>query len=209
MASIANTAKEDVTVVNYGTVLDNNRPTQSFVVTKGGEQAKFTGVKLQLNINGRDGSAYTTIKAGETVTVEHDLAPLYDFESLGEGDYEVTPLAQLPVVVAHVPGSRPELTPFRFTATPVAKVLLTGDISRRELMSPEKVKRATVNCTESPQAEFIAASYAESKVLAAIAADYITYNSTGALYKAYWRDNDPDAIRDSERLESCETVKLS
>ena len=203
-ASVKNTGTEDVTIVNYGTVLDNTRPTQSFTVTKGGEEAKFTGLKLHLDMNSLDDSAYTTIKAGETVTVVHDLASLYDFENLGEGSFEIAPLAQLPVVVSRVAGSRPELTPFDFEATPAAKVQLTGDIARRSLMDDEKVKRATVSCSNSSQNSYIAAAYSESKSLASIAASFASSNSSSSIYTAYWKTNSASTISSSEQLKYVE-----
>lgn len=145
-------------------------------------------------MNALDDSAYTTIKTGEVFTVEHDISSLYDFEGLGEGPFEIEPLAQLPIVVSRVPGSRPELSPFRFKATPIAKVQLTGDIARRSLVARDTAKRATVSCTTSPYAEFIAAAYTESKTLAAIAGNFVSNYSTSQLYAAYWNNNDPQTV---------------
>lgn len=151
-------------------------------------------------MDGLQDSAYTTIKAGETITVEHDLASLYDFESIGEGTFEIVPLGQLLVVVSRFAGSRPELTPFNFAATPAVKVQLSGDVARRSLMDKEKVKRATVSCSNSSQASFIASAYSESKSLAALAANYILINPSGPIYIAYFKTNPPATVRSSELL---------
>jgi len=149
-------------------------------------------------MGGLDDSAFTTIKAGETVTVVHDLSSLYDFEGLGEGAFEITPRAQLPIVVSRVSGSTPELNMFNFEATPAAKVQLTGDIARRSLMDEEKVKRATVSCSTSSYNSFITAAYSESKSLATIAANYLASNGTSSLTTAYWKTNSASTIRTSK-----------
>ncbi|KAH7102552.1 Deuterolysin metalloprotease family-domain-containing protein [Auriculariales sp. MPI-PUGE-AT-0066] len=193
VASVTNSGTEDVTVVNYGTVLDT-RPTKSFTVTSNGKVAGFTGIKVSLNMNTLSESAYTTIKAGETVTVEHDISNLYDFESLGAGNFEIAPNAKLPVVVSKVAGSSPELTPFVFESTPTASVKVTGDVARRSLPGGEKAKRATVSCSNSSQASFISASQTEGKALASGAASYITANSTSSLFTAYYKTNSPSTV---------------
>ena len=157
-------------------------------------------------MNALDDSAYTTIKAGETITVEHDISSLYDFEGLGEGPFEIEPLSQLPIVVSRVSGSRPELSPFRFKTTPIAKVLLTGDIARRSLVARDTAKRATVSCATSPYAEFIVASYTESKILAAIAGDFVSNYSTSRLYAAYWKGNNPQTVWSGKWRVNCRSV---
>ena len=43
-------------------------PTRSFVVKKDGTTVDFSGVKVAIELND---NAYTTIKSGESVTVEH------------------------------------------------------------------------------------------------------------------------------------------
>ena len=53
--------------LQYGTVLDQ-LPTRSFVVKKDGTTIDFSGVKVAIELND---NAYTTIKSGESVTVEH------------------------------------------------------------------------------------------------------------------------------------------
>ena len=82
-ASVANSGNKDVTILKYGTVLDNTHSTQSFTIAKGSDTVKFIGLKLQLDLNALDDSAYVTIKAGETVTVEHELFSVVAFSGLG------------------------------------------------------------------------------------------------------------------------------
>lgn len=68
---MTNTGSEDLKVLRYGTVLDSEIPTRSFTVSRDGVTADFTGVKLQLDIDSLDDSAFTVIPAGETILVEH------------------------------------------------------------------------------------------------------------------------------------------
>jgi deuterolysin len=48
-AFITNTGSEAVRVLNYGTVLDANHPSQSFTIFKDGRETPFTGVKVYLS----------------------------------------------------------------------------------------------------------------------------------------------------------------
>ena len=47
VATVKNVGDQDLRVLKFGTVLDNGSPTRSFVVTKDGEEAPFTGVKVR------------------------------------------------------------------------------------------------------------------------------------------------------------------
>jgi deuterolysin len=46
--SVTNTGSEAVKVLKYGTALDSELPTKSFVVTKDGKEASFGGIKVCL-----------------------------------------------------------------------------------------------------------------------------------------------------------------
>ena len=71
-AAVTNTGSEDIKVLKFGTVLDNHYPTRSFTVSKDGLVANFTGIKLQIDLEAIDDTAYVVIPAGETVIVEHE-----------------------------------------------------------------------------------------------------------------------------------------
>jgi hypothetical protein len=45
---VTNVGAEDVKVLKYSNILDYALPTQSFVVTKDGAQAAFTGIQVKL-----------------------------------------------------------------------------------------------------------------------------------------------------------------
>ncbi|KAH7101003.1 Metalloprotease [Auriculariales sp. MPI-PUGE-AT-0066] len=207
VASVTNTGTEDVTVLNIGTILDATRATKSFKVTKDDTPVAFTGVRIYPNMGNLPESAYTTIKAGETVTVEHDVSALYDFEGALEGDFTFTPNAVLPIVTNKIAGSAPELKIVELTDLPSAAVKLSGDLARRELPGSKNAKRATVSCSNSSRASFISQTYAESKVLAGYARDYASSNGTSSLVKAFWKTNSASTV--ATRFNSVATENTS
>lgn len=92
-ATVKNTGAETVKLLKYGTILDGDLPTKSFIVTKNDEEVEFTGIKVNaiyalkgtgcININSilcklsvsltdADDSAFAIIPAGESVTVTHN-----------------------------------------------------------------------------------------------------------------------------------------
>ena len=71
-AAVTNTGSSALKVVKYGTVLDSALPTRSFVVSRDGVEAAFTGVKLQVDLDQAGEDAFVVIPAGETVLVEHE-----------------------------------------------------------------------------------------------------------------------------------------
>jgi deuterolysin len=70
--AVTNTGSESVKVLKYGTALDAEHATKSFVVTRNGKEAAFSGIKMQVNPTIADDSAFVVIPAGETVTAVHD-----------------------------------------------------------------------------------------------------------------------------------------
>ena len=46
VAIVENIGDEDLKVVKFGTALDNEHPTRSFIVTKDGKEVPFTGVEV-------------------------------------------------------------------------------------------------------------------------------------------------------------------
>ncbi|EEB89613.1 hypothetical protein MPER_12267 [Moniliophthora perniciosa FA553] len=66
-ATVKNTGPKVVKILKYNTILDGSLPTHSFVVTKDGEEAPFTGVKPYVSLSDVDDSAYVVIPPGESV----------------------------------------------------------------------------------------------------------------------------------------------
>ncbi|TRM67412.1 Deuterolysin metalloprotease family-domain-containing protein [Schizophyllum amplum] len=171
-ATVTNTNSEDVKILKYGTVLDK-LPTRSFTVTKGDAAIDFTGVKASVQLND---DAYMTIKAGESVSVEHNLASLYDFTSAGAGSFTFEPKAEFKV------GAADEAISEKVESTTNSVTIDISDVAKPSMQE----KRATVSCSDSSLASFISSSYSEAKELASIAADYISSNGADSLFTAYY-----------------------
>jgi deuterolysin len=177
VSSITNTADKAVKVVQYGGVLDGSS-TQSFIVRKGGEEVRFAGVLPQLVLTQADEAMYRTIQPGETVTIQHRVASLYDFADAGVGEFTFEPLIRM---TESGSGALKEVP------LPTLAVQITKDVEDRHLVP---VKRATDKCTDAQKKAVIDSSYTESKALAKMAADYIgKKGAADTLYKAYFKDN--------------------
>jgi deuterolysin len=191
-AKIENTGSEAVKILNYATVLDGHRPTRSFTVSKDGKEVGFVGVKMNVDLENAGESAYTTIPAGESITVEHDnLASTFDFETAGTGSYTFEPLTIFQTVdeTADVKAKVDALVELDSTSSSIT-VEITHDVARRDMPA----KRATVSCSNTTQKSFISSAYSESKSLASIAASWINSNSGNSLYTAYWGTNSASTV---------------
>ncbi|KAJ7063892.1 Metalloprotease [Mycena amicta] len=182
-AAVTNNGAEDVRVLKYGTILDADLPTRSFTVTRHGTVVPFTGVKLTVSLIDADESAYVTIPAGQTVEVTHDVSALYDFASVGAGDFTFTPITTFQTAPSGESlTKRSELTLIEFDAESVT-VTVTGTVVNRAF--PQK--RAVDICTTASRKSFIDASYTEAKTLASTASSYVTSRgASDSLYKAYF-----------------------
>ncbi|KAH9936816.1 Metalloprotease [Epithele typhae] len=186
-AAVTNTGSEDVKVLKYGTVLDGALATRSFKVSKGGVEADFIGIKLQIDMSLAGDSAFVVIPAGETILVEHDVAPLFDFEALGAGSFEFEPLTTFQVVDED---ARPNAYK---VSVKTLKVNVKSDVQKRELRAIDK--RAVVSCSSSSMASFISASYTEGKSLASIASSYIASNGANSLFRSYFGSSSTSSVR--------------
>jgi deuterolysin len=185
LAKVTNKGSEPVKIVKYGGILDGSN-TQSFLVKKGDKEVKFAGVLPQLDLNYDDEEMYTTLDAGESVSVEHKVAALYDFSAVGPGEFTFEPL-----VKTAAQASLSSTTSKSFAPSAII-IDVTTDVQDRHL---EPVKRATDTCTDATRKAFIDASYAESKALARAASSYVATNGANALFQAYWKSNSPASIQ--------------
>lgn len=133
---------EDVRLRKYGSVLDDELPTQSFTITSdAGNEVPFQGSRLVLS-NSLPDEAYIVIPAGGRVTKTHsNLNQIYDFSGSGPGTYEFT-IAQ--------PGD----TNFKSQSSASVKVEITGDTAKRNW----NYERAYLECSNPTYANQINAS---------------------------------------------------
>ncbi|KAG6868775.1 hypothetical protein C0993_010702 [Termitomyces sp. T159_Od127] len=151
-ATVTNNGAESVKVLRYGTILDSQLPTKSFKVTKDGQDVAFTGIKLSVSLSEVDDTAFTVIPAGESVTVTHQVASLFNFAAAGAGKYTFEPVTSFLVQDAAQLLAAFELSKVGTTAKSV-EVELSGDLVKREL--PDLDKRAVDICTTSSMKSFI------------------------------------------------------
>ncbi|KAJ7581320.1 Metalloprotease [Mycena floridula] len=183
VATITNSQDFGVKLLKFGTILDSTLPTRSFRVTKDGVDVPFTGIKLSVSLEEADDSAYSILGPGQSVTVTHKVASLYDFESVGAGAFTFEPIAAFQLSTSETKvASLVNLDRISASANSVI-VNLSGDLTKRSLPS----KRAVDICTTSSRKSFIDASYTEAKSLASRSVSYISSFGTGdSLYRAYW-----------------------
>ncbi|KIY48342.1 hypothetical protein FISHEDRAFT_43721 [Fistulina hepatica ATCC 64428] len=173
-ASVTNGNRDDIQIQTYGTVLDT-LPTHAFNVTTADNiELDFTGIELSVDLNR---APFTTITAGETVTVNRSIADLYDFASVGG-----TTLTISPYNTYMMAGFEDNQTIVEISSFSSAVVSVPAGIERRHIFP-----RAAVECTNLTENLFIRRAYLESKALAASASGYIALNgTTDSLYEAYW-----------------------
>ncbi|KAK7464141.1 hypothetical protein VKT23_006305 [Stygiomarasmius scandens] len=178
LAEVTNTGSEAVRVLKYGTVLDS-LPTKSFSVSKNGTDVDFTGVRLTVKDTK---AAFTTIESGQTISVTHSVADIFDFSSAGTGTFSFTPNAELKIAGAESSAAS------KFSINvPSVDVEVTGPISK-------KAKRATDICENASEASFIDAAQTEGKELASIASGYITGGAGESIFTQYYGSNSPSEI---------------
>ncbi|KAF5364111.1 hypothetical protein D9756_000085 [Leucocoprinus leucothites] len=184
-ASVTNNGAETAKVLRYGTILDDKLPTRSFTVTKDGQVVDFTGIKMTVSLEEADDTAYTFIKPGETVTVNHEVANLFDFAAAGAGKFTFEPVANF-VVSADSAFNKIAAAPS------TVEVEVTGDLAKRELSLN---KRAVDICTTASRKSFIDASYSEAKTLASVSSSYVSSNgATDSLFRAYFKTNSASTV---------------
>ncbi|TFK52058.1 Metalloprotease [Heliocybe sulcata] len=189
-ALVKNSGAEDVKILKYGTVLDGSMPTRSFRVSKDGKAAKFTGVKMSVDMKKVGDNAFVTIPAGQTYTVEHDISSLYDFETLGTGSYSIEPVTTFQIMSNE---SEPASKAKAQIGAEAVSVTVNKDVAKKDLKV--NTKRATVSCDTS-DASYIRSSYSEGQTLAQIASDYVSSNGADDLFTSYFGTTSTGSVID-------------
>ncbi|KAL9713223.1 hypothetical protein Ac2012v2_004464 [Leucoagaricus gongylophorus] len=136
---------------------------------------------MSVSLEDADDTAYVSIKPGETVTANHEVAHLFDFAKAGPGKFTFEPVANFAI------SSEAALKKVA-AASGSVEVEVTGDLAKREL--PKVNKRAVDICTDSSRRSFIDASYSEAKTLAQISSSYVSSRgASDSLFRAYFKTN--------------------
>ncbi|KAH8823511.1 Deuterolysin metalloprotease family-domain-containing protein [Flagelloscypha sp. PMI_526] len=86
-ATVENPSEADIRVVKLNTLLDET-PVRTFRLFKGDTEVDFRGFRVTPDLT--DDAVYTTIAAGQSITVKHSLSSRFDFASTGAGTYKIT-----------------------------------------------------------------------------------------------------------------------
>ena len=136
--------------------------------------------QLTVSLADLDESAFATIGAGETITVDHDgksayllkhhsfltsdltVSSLFNFASAGEGTYtfELVTTFQMADVAAKVAASTLDKVTVSSTSVDVH---ISGDLAARDVASIDK--RATPVCSDSTKKAFITSRFVASVCL--------------------------------------------
>ncbi|KAK7037421.1 hypothetical protein VNI00_011171 [Paramarasmius palmivorus] len=148
VTEVTNNGAQAIKLFKYATILDNLH-TRSFIVTKDGAPVKFSGIKPSVSLTNK--KAYTTIEKGQTISVIHEVGPLFDFESAGAGKFLFKPIADFWVAGADErtfgPGSLSKVS----ANSDGVEVEVTGDLVKRVPMQ----KRASTSCSDPSRTAFI------------------------------------------------------
>ncbi|TFK99532.1 hypothetical protein BDV98DRAFT_510449 [Pterulicium gracile] len=178
VSTVTNHGEHPIKVVKYGGIVDD-RQTESFIVRRGDQDIRFTGIHLLLTYD--DEALYTSIAPGQSITTQHRVASSYDFQSVGAGEFTFIPIVRLS------PGEHIEPLDASSTIT----VTVTDNVSTPQLEKRAAVSACTTNTTRQ---EILTAAYHESKMLAAEASRHVTFNPTGPLFTSYFKNNVPTTV---------------
>ncbi|KAJ7826151.1 hypothetical protein B0H13DRAFT_2374544 [Mycena leptocephala] len=123
-----------------------------------------------------DPTVKTTVPAGGTITIVHDVSALFDFASVSAGSFSFESAFQT-ASTAQMISARGELTTIEATSNPIT-ITVTNDVANRSLAVD---RRATSMGTTASR------NYSEGKTLASVASSYVTSRgASDSLYRAYF-----------------------
>ncbi|KAJ7339751.1 hypothetical protein DFH08DRAFT_704786 [Mycena albidolilacea] len=181
-AHVTNTGPQSIKILKYSTVLDD-LPTRSFAVTKDNTDVEFLGIKASA-ISGD--ATFVTIGAGETVTIQHKVASLYDFSGAGTGSYTFIPITSFQVVSESTGNLQASAIP---TFLPVEASSTSHLVHISGTLVDERAlgKRVSFQtCADPTKLTFMNAAYKDTNELAYFGLLYIlTYGGVTSEYLAY------------------------
>lgn len=84
-ASLTNNGESALKVVKTGTILDN-AATEKVEVFSADTKVDFQGIRMRISTASLDDAAFQLIQAGETISIEFDIAEMHDLSSGGSFD---------------------------------------------------------------------------------------------------------------------------
>ncbi|TFK97349.1 hypothetical protein BDV98DRAFT_632611 [Pterulicium gracile] len=180
IATVTNPTGADIRVIKTANILDSN-PTESFSVTKGDKIVDFTGIILSPDFE-RDGN-FITIPAGESISVNHNVAALYNFEEHGTGSFTFTPWT---IFQTEFNGD-----PLTIDVDPIT-VEIVNDVANRELFPSDSEMGAftsTPSCNDSKKLGIIRNGLTAARALAGGAAADIRNRPNSAAWTKFFGGN--------------------
>ncbi|KAF9553541.1 zincin [Agrocybe pediades] len=188
-ATVVNEGPQTVSILKYGTVLDDKLPTQSFMVTKDNSPVAFNGIKVSVSMAHTDDTAFAVIEPGKNLTVKHNIASIYDFASAGTGKFTFKPNAHFLMSsqsndAKMLDASSAPFSHFEVTSSESVDVEITGGLISAS--SQVLHTRAFNNCTDPTKKNIIDLGYAEAKMLTSNASSYVTAEGNNTLFDEYF-----------------------
>ncbi|KAJ6481543.1 hypothetical protein C8R47DRAFT_1134745 [Mycena vitilis] len=185
-AAVTNNGKQDIKLVKYGTILDAELRTRSFTVTRDGSPVPFTGERVKFALSALNDKAFTTIPAGHTLAVVHNVSTLFDFASVGPGSFDFTPVTRFLAAPPTHGLSTNEKTNTMTAASNSITVTITRDVAPRVLSA----MYTDDQCADPTKRGIIEQSLNESTIMARLSQRYINERGVSdPAYSYYWGRN--------------------
>lgn len=188
-ATVSNTGSETLRILRDPRSPLSSWPTETFgVVNTDGSRAAFSGVKVRYSPEavakaGR-AESFVELKPGESVTVEHNLAGVYNLTSTGAGAYTVDAANLFRVVEADS-----SLTDVYADIIP-AQVNVKGKLASHKaaVVPPAQLlsKRATYSSCSSTRQTQIASAITSAASYATDSYSHLTSNPSGSTRYTRW-----------------------
>ncbi|KAJ3548999.1 hypothetical protein NMY22_g1045 [Coprinellus aureogranulatus] len=154
---ITNVGNQPVRILNdpYGTL--SKLPTNTFTITNSeGVRGEFIGVKAKYVPKvAAEAGAFTTLLAGASVTVTHDLSEAYNLTITGDGTYEVEPTN-----LFHVVDGSGEISSVRAKASKIYRSLVSGRLAKARKVTTPQRRALYMGCSAAQQSALVSAAAA-------------------------------------------------
>ncbi|KAF5343566.1 hypothetical protein D9758_012954 [Tetrapyrgos nigripes] len=184
-ATLTNTGSEALQLLNDPRSLLTKVPTNSFRISSStGASPSFNGIKVKYvpSVAAKSSSAsFTTIEAGKSVDITHDLSSAYNFTLSGPDDYQINPAT----IFYAVDPSTLEVSTVKATVGTSLKTKLAGGTLSIARRTP-KTKRASFDGCSADQQSTIEEAVDAANTYANNALSYLQGISDGTERYTTW-----------------------
>ncbi|KAH7335148.1 hypothetical protein B0J17DRAFT_695808 [Rhizoctonia solani] len=180
---LKNTGAESLKLLSDPRTVLSEAPTNVFIITSNSssENPKFTGIKLKVEMR-----IFTVLAPGQSIEIDHSLAGVYNFTSVGEGAYKfavksifsyVDASGEVKTIEASSNSNQFKLADKLATPSPNVKTRAARGVSKRAV--------SYSRCTP-PQQALISAAATASNTYVANANTYLNGISSGTTRHTTW-----------------------